>query len=64
LEEIFRRAGVAITPENRRDVDRAIHSMVGVKYKDCPGAWREVKKRIAQNEESFISDLRKALRLK
>jgi hypothetical protein len=61
LKEIFSRAQVAVTPENKRKIDKLIHSMVGVKYKNCPVAWREVKKRIAQNEESFIADLRKAL---
>jgi len=32
--------------------------MVGVQYKNCPAAWREVKKRIAEDEEAFASELR------
>jgi hypothetical protein len=55
---------VAVTLENKRDVDKVIHSIVGVKYKNCPAAWREVKKRIAENEEAFVSDLRKAFATK
>ena len=30
LNEIFEKAGVTITKENKQDVDRAIHSIVGV----------------------------------
>jgi len=37
-----------------------IHNVVGVDYKDCPAAWREVKKRIAEDEEDFISKLKEA----
>lgn len=55
---------MAVTLENKRDVDKVIHSIVGVKYKNCPAAWREVKKRIAENEEAFVSDLRKAFATK
>ena len=61
LNEIFSKAQIKITPENRREIDKVIHGMVGVKYKNCSATWREVKKRIAGNEEAFVADLRKAL---
>jgi len=32
-----------------------------VEYKNCPAAWREVKKRLAEDEEAFVSSLKKAL---
>ena len=63
LKEIFEKAGVAVTKENKRSVDQAIHNLVNVEYKNCSGAWREVKQRLAVNEEDFVSDLRKALKL-
>jgi len=62
LQTVFRKAGIAITKENRQKVDRAIHSIVGIKYKDCPATWREVKKRIATDEEGFVSELKETLR--
>jgi hypothetical protein len=34
---------------------------VGIKYKNCPAAWREVKRRLSEDEEGFTSGLRKAL---
>ena len=61
FNEIFNKAQVKVTPENRREIDKVIHGIVGVKYKNCSAAWREVKKRIAENEAGFVSELRKAL---
>jgi len=60
LQPVFDRAGIEITKENKEELDRAIHRIVGVEYKNCPAAWREVKKRLAQDEEAFIKELKKA----
>lgn len=40
LQHIFKKAGIEVTSENRREIDRVIHSIVGVEYKNCPDAWR------------------------
>lgn len=58
LGEIFTKAGIDVTKENRQELDKIIHHIVSVEYKDCPAAWREVKKRIAEDEERFVSKLR------
>jgi len=60
IQRIFKKAGVEVTSENRRDVDMLIHRIVGVVYKNCPSAWIEVKSRIAEDEEDFISKLKEA----
>jgi len=60
LQQVFKKAGLEFTSENRRDVDRIIHSIVGVEYKNCQATWREVKKKIANDQESFVSNLREA----
>jgi hypothetical protein len=60
LQEIFKKAGIEVTDENKREVDKLIHSIVDVGYKDCPATWKEVKKRIAANEESFVSEMKEA----
>jgi RecB family endonuclease NucS len=60
LKEIFKKAGIEVTSENKREIDRIIHSIVGVEYKNCPDAWKEVKKRIAENEAQFVSMLKTA----
>jgi len=60
LQEIFKKAGIEVTGENKREIDRIIHNIVSVKYKNCPATWREVKKRIMEDEEGFISTLKEA----
>ena len=61
LKAIFERTGITITKQNRQDIDRAIHSIVGVEYKNCSVTWKEVKKRIVEDEENFVTMLKKEL---
>lgn len=61
MKNVFTRAGIDITDENKRAVDRAIHDLVGVDYKNCSTTWKEVKQRLEDDEESFISKLKQAL---
>ena len=58
MKDAFEKAGVVITKENRKDVDRVIHTIVGVEYKSCPDTWRAVKAMLAEDEEAFIRKLR------
>ena len=58
IRDIFKKAGIEVTSENKREIDRVIHSIVGVEYKNCPTVWREVKKRIKEDEEAFVSHLK------
>ena len=58
LQEIFEKAGIKVTNENRREIDKVIREIVGVKKKECPATWEEVKKRIAEDEGSFVSELK------
>jgi hypothetical protein len=61
LNDVFDKAGVTVTKENKQDIDRVIHSIVGVEYKNCPATWKEVKKRIAKDEENFVKTLKREL---
>lgn len=61
MQPVFKKAGVLVTSENKREIDRVIHGIVGVKYKNCPAAWREVKRRISEDEEAFVTELNKSL---
>lgn len=57
LEEILKKAGIEATPENRSEIDRVIHDVVGVKYKNCPVVWRQIKTWLVQDEANFVSKL-------
>ena len=59
LKTIFEKTGITVTKENKRDVDRVIHNIVGIDYKNCPATWKEVKKRITENEGNFGKQLKK-----
>ena len=60
LNEVFEKAGIEVTRDNKHEIDRVIHNIVGVEYKNCPAVWREVKTRLAEDEEVFVSSLKKA----
>ena len=61
LKPIFEKAGITITKENKKDIDRTIHSIVGIEYKNCSATWKEVKNRIAEDEENFVNMLKSEL---
>jgi hypothetical protein len=60
LEEVFKKAGIDVTPKNKQKIDRIIHDIVGVDYKNCPAAWRLVKNRVAEDEAGFVLMLKNA----
>ncbi len=51
LKDIFDEAGIAVAASNKKQIDRAIHQIVGTDYKDCPGTWREIKQQIIADEQ-------------
>ena len=58
LKAVFEKAGIIVTGENKQELDKLIHSIVAVRFKNCPAAWKEVKKRIAEDETGFASALK------
>jgi len=63
LKDLLAEAGVEVTPANRREVDRVLHEIVGATYKDCPGAWKNLKRQMANEADRavVVNKLRKAL---
>jgi len=61
IKHLFEDAGIVVTTENKKDIDRAIHQIVGIEYKDCPSTWKAVKARLAEDEEVFMLELRDKL---
>ncbi|MCW4033405.1 MAG: hypothetical protein NWF08_08480 [Candidatus Bathyarchaeota archaeon] len=61
MKPIFNKMGLEITNENKKEIDKAIHDIVGVEYKNCSATWREVKKRISEDEESFTFKLKESV---
>ena len=63
MQDIFNEARITITPENKKQIDQAIHRIVDVSYKNCPATWKEIKNGTANAEkrQAFIQKLKKAI---
>ena len=57
LKGVFEKAGIQVTPENKKEIDRMIHNIVNVEYKNCPDTWRQVKTLLQKDETEFVSIL-------
>ena len=65
LKDILNEAGIEVTPSNRKQIDQAIHQIVEVTYKDCPGTWKRLKQQIIGDEEKqrdVVKKLQDAIR--
>ena len=51
MKSILEGTGIEVNPENRKQIDQAIHQAVGVDYKDCPATWERLKQEIMTNEQ-------------
>ena len=61
MKGVFAEIGVEVTPENKRDIDKQIHKLLGVEYKNCSATWKELKKRREADESAFMKALDGAL---
>ena len=61
LKPIFEKANITVTKENKKQIDMIIHSIVGTEYKNCSATWKEVKKRLAEDETKFVAALKSQL---
>jgi hypothetical protein len=64
LKDLLSESGIEITADNRKQIDRTIHEIVGTTYKDCPGTWKQVKQKLASSDaekKKFVKKLKAAL---
>jgi len=63
MKDIFDEAGIKSTESNKKEIDKAIHKIVNVSYKNCPETWKEIKLGVAdrQKREEFIKKLKSAI---
>ena len=63
MKDIFAEVGIEVTAGNKKEIDRAIHRIVGTEYKDCADTWRRVKEEIKADEQKrqeFVGRLKSA----
>jgi predicted site-specific integrase-resolvase len=61
MKDVFSEISIEPTKENKKDLDRKIHSILGVEYKNCSSTWKLVKSSLAEDREGFIQQLRTEL---
>jgi len=64
MKNILDEAGIEVTPSNKKDIDQALHRIVGVSYKDCSSTWKRLKQELAgdeQRQRELVQKLKDAL---
>ena len=64
LKEVMAEAGIEVTPGNKQQIDRAIHEIAGVDYKDCSATWKKLKQEVLADErkrQDLVDKLRHAV---
>ncbi len=51
IKDILNEAGIEVAPGHKKQIDQAIHQIVGVAYKDCQGTWKKLKQQILSDEQ-------------
>ena len=49
MKDVLEDAGIVVTPQNKKLVDKALHEIADVEYKNCSPAWKKLK-------SDFIND--------
>lgn len=65
MKDVLEEAGIDITKDNKKEIDRIIHGLVDVTYKDCSPTWKNVKEHIKTDEaekDQFIKNLKKEIK--
>ena len=61
LKDILEEAGIEVTPANKKELDRAIHQIAGITYKNCSDTWRKLKQEVMADpakRQDFIRQLK------
>jgi len=64
MKDVLEEAGIEITKDNKKEIDRIIHGLVDVAYKDCSPTWKKVKEHIkadAAARHQFVENLKKEI---
>ena len=64
IKDVLSEAGIEVTAANKKQVDQALHRIVGVTYKDCPATWKALKQQVLADENKkreLVDKLREAV---
>jgi hypothetical protein len=64
MKDVLDEVGVEITPGNKKEIDRILHGIVDVEYKNCSPAWKKIKEMVkgeSADRDWFVEKLKAAL---
>jgi hypothetical protein len=64
MKAVLDELGIDVTPQNKKEIDRILHGLADVEYKNCSPAWRAIKAQIKGDEATraaFVERLKAAL---
>ena len=59
IKDILDEAGIEMSSGNKKQIDQAIHQIVGVNYKDCPETWKRLKQQVISDEQKRLDLIKK-----
>ena len=65
MKDVLEEAGIEVTKDNKKEIDRIIHGLVDVEYKNCSPTWKAVKEHIQKDDAArnkFIRRLKAELK--
>lgn len=65
MKDIFDEAGIIVNLTNKKQIDQAVHRIVGTDYKDCSGTWKAIKQNYLSDEKKrheLVQKLQAAIR--
>ncbi len=61
MKELFADIGIVVTKENQKEIDSRIHDYLSVDYPNCAASWKQVRRRLKDDEEGFKQRLSEVL---
>jgi hypothetical protein len=59
MKDIFEETGIEVTPGNKKNLDRIIHGIMDVDYKNCSPTWKAIKEQILGDQKAKKQFIRK-----
>jgi len=61
MKDILEDVGIEVTKNNKKEIDKIIHGLVDVEYKNCSPTWKAVKERLNSDQktrDAFVKKLK------
>jgi hypothetical protein len=59
MKDIFDEAEITPGPNNKKQIDQAIHQIMGTSYKDCSATWKALKQTYLADEKTRLELIHK-----